>query len=214
MSGKVKPRCTVRKFEDLLPEVLIEAQGCDEVTALAALRRAYETLCMSYNFDERTFWATLTEADRQEDGSAEIALGRQNLIQVVQVCSKDGGRFLAMDFAVDGDRLIIPAKELPDKLERNGHAFGVRITASFMPDADGEIEDSAEFTKWRLLIVAKALEDLFSMEGQPWTSAARYQIYRERTARFVEDYLIAEKYHAGKEAPQQASISPAYNVFW
>ena len=214
--GKEKNRVrkTVRALEDLLPEVLIEAQGCDRVTALAALRRAYESLCQSYNFDERTFWVRVSEADRRTDGSAAVRLGRQNLIQVSSVCTKDPyGGFFAVAFSLDGDLLVIPESELPEELERNGHAFGLRVTASFMPDVDGNVEDSAELTKWRLLVVAKALEDLLSMESQPWTSAARYQIYRERTERFIEDYLIAEKFHAGIEAPPRATVPPSMNVF-
>jgi hypothetical protein len=214
MAIKNKKRHTITKLSDLLPEILIEAQGCDEVTALAALRRAYEGLCVSYGFDEQDLWVTLGEKDRDEDGSVSLELDSQEILQVESVSRKsEYGTIREMPFSYDGDVLRIEARDLPDQLETNGHRLGIKITATFMPNVDDEFRNTATVTKWRLLIVAKTLEDLFSMEGQRWTSAARYQVYANRADKLLEDYLIYDKYYQGKHEAKSSASSPSMNIF-
>ena len=208
-----KKRHTIRKLTDLLPEILIEAQGCDEITAEAALRRAYEGLCMEYGFGEQTMWLTIHESDRDEEGDVRISLDNQNLLQVMSVCRKSRFDFEPVAFLYDGRELVIPRGALPFTIDKNGHGVGLRVTATFMPDVDEELRDAARVTKWRQLVVAKTLEDLFSMEGQRWTSAARYQVYASKADKMLETYLITERYYGNVAQSRSAASSPMFNVF-
>ena len=207
-------RHTIRKLADLLPEVLIEAQGCDEITARAALTRAYEGLCVEYGFCEETMWLTVHKEDLAEDGCVHLSLDRQNVLQITEVSRKGANHtFLPIPFTYDGREVVIPHLHLPSDLERNGHGVGLRVKVQMMPDVDEDLKDVAMVTKWRNLIVAKTLEDLFSMEGQRWTSAARYQLYAAKAEKLVESFLITERHFGGVAQSRCAAASPAFNVF-
>lgn len=209
---RFKQRVMVRKLEDLLPEVLIEAQGCDEITALAALRRAVETLCQSHGFGEVTLPATIREEDIAARRPCVVSLGDMNLLRVLSVTQFVPGRKPeASDawFVQDG-RVFIGTSYLPT----GKGDIKLRIKAEFMPDVDGRVPDAGRFTKWRHLVVAQALADLFAMPKQPWYDATRYLLYADRADRYLEDYLVTEHHYKGDaRSPSAAPKDTSGNIF-
>lgn len=209
---RFKQRVMVRKLEDLLPEVLIEAQGCDEITALAALRRAVETLCQSHGFGEATLPVTLREKDVEAGRPCAAYLGGHNLLRVLSVTLFVPGREPEASDAwfTHGDRVIIGTSYLPT----GKGDIRAEVKAEFMPDVDGRVPDAERFTKWRHLVVAQALADLFAMPKQPWYDATRYLLYADRADRYLEDFLVTEHHYKGDaRSPSAAPQNSSGNIF-
>ena len=211
---RFRRRGAVNELRDLLPEVLIEAQGCDEITALSALRRTVETLCQSHGFGEESIATSVSREDVQAGKVVRVSLPYSTLLRVVSVdeVDADGGRRPLRKWRVERDFVAVPTRELATPPE--GERATVVVRAEFMPDVDAPVMDVERFTKWRHLVVAWALKDLFAMPRQPWADTTRYALYAERADRFLEDFLITEQ-HFGNDA-RSRSAAPAtacMNVF-
>lgn len=210
------PRHTVTNLKDLLPEVLIEAQGCDEITALAALRRAYEKLCISHGFDERTIMVSCRPDKVEQVGHlGHIKVGEQNMLRILNVerVFKDNGKrnIKPCPFDQIPGGFAVPMTVLFADDDSNLCFFRVTMTA--MPDLDGKIYKTEKVTKWRNLLVAVALKDLFSMEGQPWASGARLSHYTIECDQYLSAFAITEGYYGSENTHYFASAPASTNVF-
>ena len=204
---RLRERVAVRRYSDLLPDVLIEAQGCDEITALAALRRSVETLSQSYGFCEADIFPVVTAESIKAGDDVRIGFPEESVLAVESVTTSMGQPLERWTLA-DGI-LTLSTKELP-----SGRDVALCVHYSIMPSVDGEFPNPARFTKWRNLIVARALEDLFAMPKQPWADTTRFQLYRERASKWLEDFLITEHhFHGDARSRSAAQVTPAYNVF-
>lgn len=206
----LRKRTIIKQYEDLLPDILIEAQQCDGVTALAALRRTIEGLATEYDFFVETNCVTVSVVEDVD--WVKIPIDERNLLQI-----------LSVEYIVDGDEAnprpvewkVVSHDMLFVRNVSGGENEEVsfKITASYMPDFDAEIKHRDLVTKWRSLIVAKTLEDLFSMEGQPWANASRFQIYAIRSAKFLEDFIYTERISKHDSRSQSASLPSSRNIF-
>lgn len=211
---RFKRRGAVHELRDLLPEVLIEAQGCDEITALGALRRAVETLCQSHGFGEESIATSVSREDVASGKMIRVSLPYANLLRVVAVdeVDEDGGHKPLGKWRVERNAVAVSTRELATPPE--GERATVVVRAEFIPDVDAPVMDVERFTKWRHLVVAWALKDLFAMPRQPWADTTRYALYAERADKFLEDFLIAEQYFGNDARSRSAAPATAWgNVF-
>lgn len=210
----MKRRSTLHSISDLLPEVLIEAQGCDEITAKAALRRAVETLCQNHSFGEQDLWFSVDKDDVTDENEVILPID-ESIVSRINSVSYKGSRHQYVEISAfwENGRLYIPSNSLPIDTSRNGHKIGVKVNVDAMPDVDADIEDFERFTKWRHLIVDVALEDLLSMEGKPWANNTRYQFYARRALHSIEEFLLNENYSRGKVGERFAGPNPACSIW-
>lgn len=212
----MKQRRTLRRLRDLLPEILIEAQRCDEITAEAALRRTYEELCTQHLFGEHEVHIPIAETDLQGNGEAVFPLCRCEVLQVLHARVVDDSGYKSYpEYRYDkrGGQLIFKNEDLPSKDNLKNGNFELVVVIDAIPAVDDDITDFEKFTKWRSLIVAKTLEDLFAMDGQPWANPTRYQIWASRASRYLEDYLIKEVHLEGDARSRTAAVPISQNIF-
>ena len=211
---RFRRRGAVHELRDLLPEVLIEAQGCDEITALSALRRAVETLCQSHGFGEESIATSVSREDVISGKVIRVSLPYSNLLRVVSVdeVDEDGTHMPLGKWRVERDAVAVSTRGLATPPE--GERATVVVRAEFMPDVDAPVMDVDRFTKWRHLVVAWALKDLFAMPKQPWADTTRFQVYADRADRFLEDFLTTEQYFRNDARSRSAApASASLNIF-
>lgn len=209
----MKRRDALHSLSDLLPEILIEAQGCDEITAKAALRRSVETLCQNHSFGAVDMWFQIDKEDVNDENEVVLPIDESIVIRINGVYYKGPHhKYIEVSEAFwENGRLYIPSVCLPINSTRNGHRVGVKVEMDIMPDVDADIENIDRFTKWRNLIIDTTLEDLLSMDGKPWANGARYQVFAKRAATSLEEFLINEKYSHGKVG--ERTVAPSCSIW-
>lgn len=204
-------RGAMRRLSDFLPDILIEAQGCDEVTAKASLRRVVEELC-DIGFGAQKMVREVDEGDVTEDERwVRVALDCERVLRVHRVEVKSGAWREVRDWTLEDGEVFIPVRYFPSELDEN--LTQVRVSFDSVPGVDEEFEDTERLTRWRRLIIAKVLCDLFSMTGQPWANPTRYQVYVERADRLQESFVLTDWMQDGAVRGMSAAVGASENVF-
>lgn len=164
------------KLQDLLPDVLIEAQRCDEITARKALERTAEELAYEHNF----FQATIRRKYDADTEEKYYGMMRAKIFPVDEMSVLD-----VLSCEVDGRTRGVRAEREPGRIlvfcprwKSDGGEVEMRV--SYLPLMDEETLDPEALTPGRRVIVSGALSDLFSMGNQPWASAERAALWRSR----------------------------------
>lgn len=162
-------RGVITKLSDLLPDVLIEAQRCDGITARKALERTAEELAYDHNFFTAKFQRTYNqETPIQKWPPPSWRLFPIDDISVLEVlsCAVDGNMWdVATNF--DSGNIYVACP----RWKKDGGVVDFEV--SYLPYLDEDLLDERILTKDRRVIVAGALRDLFSMSGKPWANETR-----------------------------------------
>lgn len=163
------------KLKDLLPDVLIEAQRCDEITAKKALERTAEELAYEHNF----FTGTLRRKYDEDTDEEYHGMLRAKVFPVDELSILD---VLACE--VDGMERGVRVEREPGRVlvycPRWKDAGEVEMLISYLPPMDEDVLDPEVLTVGRRVLVAGALADLFAMSNQPWANPERSQLWRSR----------------------------------
>lgn len=204
-------RGEMRRLSDFLPDILIEAQGCDELTAKASLRRVVEELC-DIGFGSLKETREIDEGDVTEDDRwVRVSLCVEQVLRIHRVEVKSGCWRNVKDYLFEDGAVFIPVRYFPSDMDEN--PTHVCVSYDGIPGVDDEFQDSERLTRWRRLIISKVLCDLFSMEGQPWANGSRYQIYLERAQKLQESFVLTDWMQGGAIRTGSAAVGPEENVF-
>lgn len=179
------------KLIDLLPDVLIEAQRCDAITAERSLQRTVEDL--AYNHNLFRVWTTRKYDD------ATPKFGPEPTRSLGKVFSVDDLSVLDVREAIiDGDPRACDSATYESGqlfvISRKWQVGGgeVRFLLTVMPLLDGTVFPPATLTRDRLLIINGTLADLFSMPGKAWSDERRAALYLLRFQEALESWKNRE----------------------
>lgn len=186
------------KLKDLLPDVLIEAQRCDEITAKKALERTAEELAYEHNF----FTGKLRRKYNEDTDEEYHGMLRAKVFPVDELSILD---VLACE--VDGRERGVRVEREPGRVlvycPRWKDAGEVEMLISYLPPMDEDVLDPEVLTVGRRVLVAGALADLFAMTNQPWANPERSQLWRSRFWEALASWKSRE-FRGGSGATVQA----------
>lgn len=186
------------KLQDLLPDVLIEAQRCDDITAKKALERTAEELAYDHNF----FTGKLRRKYDKETEEEALGMVRAKVFPVDALSILD-----VLECTVDGRGRGVSVRHEPGRVlvycPRWKDAGEVEMLISYLPPMDEDVLDPEVLTVGRRVLVAGALADLFAMSNQPWANPERSQLWRSRFWEALASWKSRE-FRGGSGATVQA----------
>ena len=186
------------KLQDLLPDVLIEAQRCDDITAKKALERTAEELAYEHNF----FTGKLRRKYDQDTDEVYRGMIRAKVFPVDALSILD-----VLECEVDGRARGVSVEREPGRVlvycPRWKDAGEVEMVISYLPPMDEDVLDPEVLTVGRRVLVAGALADLFAMSNQPWANPERSQLWRSRFWESLASWKSRE-FRCGSGATVQA----------
>lgn len=186
------------KLKDLLPDVLIEAQRCDEITAKKALERTAEELAYEHNFFTGKLRRKYDEdTDEEYHGMLRAKVFPVDELSILDVlaCEVDG-RERGVRVEREPGRVLVYCPRWKDAGE-------VEMLISYLPPMDEDVLDPEVLTVGRRVLVAGALADLFAMSNQPWANPERSQLWRSRFWEALASWKSRE-FRGGSGATVQA----------
>lgn len=186
------------KLKDLLPDVLIEAQRCDEITAKKALERTAEELAYEHNFFTGKLRRKYNEdTDEEYHGMLRAKVFPVDELSILDVlaCEVDG-RERGVRVEREPGRVLVYCPRWKDSGE-------VEMLISYLPPMDEDVLDPEVLTVGRRVLVAGALADLFAMTNQPWANPERSQLWRSRFWEALASWKSRE-FRGGSGATVQA----------
>lgn len=186
------------KLKDLLPDVLIEAQRCDEITAKKALERTAEELAYEHNFFTGKLRRKYDEdTDEEYHGMLRAKVFPVDELSILDVlaCEVDG-RERGVRVEREPGRVLVYCPRWKDAGE-------VEMLISYLPPMDEDVLDPEVLTVGRRVLVAGALADLFAMTNQPWANPERSQLWRSRFWEALASWKSRE-FRGGSGATVQA----------
>lgn len=202
-------RQTIKRLSDLIPDILIEAQRCDEITAQKALERAVEDLAWNHHFFMTTQTLSVNEKTPKEMfNNVEYYVlyldeMETNYVDKVAFINDDDSVSNIGGFLLDeGGKMLLTTRAVPKKEGR------VRITYAMMPSVDADFDETAALTRGRRIIVALALYDLFSMTDQPWGNPDRAAFWMRAYTEALERWKYNDRFRG-----QTRGITIANNPF-
>lgn len=180
-------RMIANKLTDLLPDVLIEAQRCDRITAEKALFRTAEELAYDHGFFR--VWLRRKYTDETERVCAHfgpLCSGRVFHTDDASVLRVLGGM-------IDGRPYCGPLQLEDGRILAFGEVWRdgggeVAFLVNVIPLMDEAYADPATLTRDRNVLIYGTLADLLAMPGKPWADEARAGLYRLRFQEALESW--------------------------
>lgn len=202
-------RQTIKRLSDLIPDILIEAQRCDEITAQKVLERAVEDLAWNHHFFMTTQTLSVNEKTPKEMfNNVEYYVlyldeMETNYVDKVAFINDDDSVSNIGGFLLDeGGKMLLATRAVPKKSGR------VRITYAMMPSVDADFDETAALTRGRRIIVALALYALFSMTDQPWGNPDRAAFWMRVYTEALERWKYNDRFRG-----QTRGVTIANNPF-
>lgn len=166
-------RRTVKRLSDLVPDLLIEAQRCDEITALKTLERTAEHLAYNYGFFSTTMTFSIgdtTTTETRNNVPCYVFFTDDTEILSVEKLEAvlENGTITIGGFEVGAEGRVYVAKAaIP------GNLVSLRMICTMLPALDDDVSETSAMTRGRRVITSYALYELFAIPNQPWSSPDR-----------------------------------------
>lgn len=201
-------RRVVRRLSDLVPDILIDAQRCDEITTRKALERAVEDLAYNHGFFRTTLTFSIldtTTVERVNDVDYYVFFSDDTEILTVdhvEAILPNGAQ------SIGGFEMRMEGKIYVAKWAVPSNATALRFYCTMLPMLDEDVTESSAMTRGRRVIVALALYDVYSKPGKQWSSpdAAAYWM------RTFQEAMASWNYHE-RFAHNTAGVILATNPF-
>ena len=185
------PNKVATKLIDLLPDVLIEAQRCDAITAERSLQRTVEDL--AYNHNLFRVWTTRAYDEKTPQFGPEPTrtLGKVFTVDDLSVLDVreaiiDGDPRACDSATYESGQLFVISRRWKDD------GGEVRFLLTVMPLIDATVFPPSTLTRDRLLIINGTLADLFSMPNKAWSDERRGALYLARFQEALESWKNRE----------------------
>lgn len=187
-------RRTVKRLSDLVPDLLIEAQRCDEITALKTLERTAEHLAYNYGFFSTTMTFaigdTTTTEERNHVPCYTFFTDDSEILSVerMEAILKNGTVGIGGFEVGQEGRVYVAKAAVP------GGAESLRMICTMLPALDDDVSESVAMTRGRRVITSYALYELFSIPNQPWSSPDRASYWMRAFIEALETWNYNERF--------------------
>lgn len=187
-------RSVVRRLSDLIPDILIEAQRCDAITARKALERAAEDLAYNHGFFRTTYTFTISETTTEEEYHGKpcyvFYVDDTEVLGVEKIEALGDGSTRVIDgYTVGAEgRVYVDKRAIPGSTDR------LRFTCSILPTVDEDVSESTAMTRGRRVILSLALYDVFGMPGQIWSNPDRASFWMRAFTEALETWNYNERF--------------------
>lgn len=189
-------RRTIKRVSDLVPDVLIEAQRCDGITAQKVLEHAAESLAYNYGFFRMTQTFSISETTPTEkmnhidcyvfylDEMEALAVEKvEGLVGTSDTRTMGGFYFDAQD-----GKLYVQKSAVPSADAR------ILVHYSALPGVDDDVSETAALTRGRRVLLSLALYELFSQSGTQWGNPDRAAFWMRCFTDALETWNYNERF--------------------
>ena len=189
-------RRTIKRISDLLPDILIEAQRCDAITAQKVLEHAAEDLAYNYGFFRLTQTFSIGDTTPTEKMNHVdcyvLYLDEMEALSVEKVeglLDNNETRVMGGYFfdAQDG-KLYVQKTAVP------GDDARLLVHYSALPGVDDDVSESAALTRGRRVLLSLALYELFSQAGTQWGNPDRAAFWMRCFNEALETWNYNERF--------------------
>lgn len=171
-------RALATKLIDLLPDVLIEVQRADGISAEKALQRTVEDLAYNHGFFrvwlDRKYGEGTPKVGTpvwRQDGRI-FFVDEASVLRVVTAFVDD--RPFQGTLSLEAGRILATGGPWKEK------GGDIHFLVELMPDLDMTFADPTWLTRERQTIVTGAIADLYGQPNRTWSNPDQYGLWRQR----------------------------------